>query len=84
MQYFLNAEGAPIVETIIATIQENTAYLSEIDGAIGDGDHGINMNKGVTLTQERLAGQELDLTTALKTLGRVLLMEIGGAMGPLY
>jgi dihydroxyacetone kinase-like protein len=84
MEYFLNAEGFPIVENITTAIQKNTSYLSEIDGAIGDGDHGINMNKGVMLCQEQLAGKQVDLTTALKTLGRVLLMEIGGAMGPLY
>lgn len=84
MEYFLNAEGAVIVQNIIATIQDNAAYLSEIDGAIGDGDHGINMKKGMTLCQEQLAGKEVDLTTAIKTLGRILLTEIGGAMGPLY
>jgi dihydroxyacetone kinase-like protein len=84
MEYFLNAEGNPIIEHIITTIQDNAAYLSEIDGAIGDGDHGINMNKGVTLCQEQLTGKQVDLTTAFKILGRVLLTEIGGAMGPLY
>ena len=68
----------------MSTIQNNAAYLSEIDGAIGDGDHGINMNKGMTMCQEELAGEETDMTTAVKTLGRILLMEIGGAMGPLY
>lgn len=84
MQYFLNTDGASLVEQTIKTIQENAAYLSEIDGAIGDGDHGINMNKGFTMCQEQLAGKEADMTTALRTLGRVLLMEIGGSMGPLY
>lgn len=84
MEYFLNAEGSLILDTMITTIQDNAAYLSEIDGAIGDGDHGINMRKGFTLCQERLTGQDVDLTTALKTLGRVLLTEIGGSMGPLY
>lgn len=84
MEYFPNAEGAVVVEQIIAAIQENAAYLSEIDGAIGDGDHGINMRKGVTLCQEQLAGKDVGLAAALKTLGRVILMEIGGAMGPLY
>ena len=84
MEYFLNTAGSVIIEHVITTIQDNAAYLSEIDGAIGDGDHGINMNKGMTMCQEQLAGQEADMTTAIKTLGRILLMEIGGAMGPLY
>ncbi|PIE31871.1 dihydroxyacetone kinase subunit L [candidate division KSB3 bacterium] len=84
METFLNSNGAVIVHNIITVIQENAAYLSEIDGAIGDGDHGINMSKGMTMCQERLAGKEIDMTGAMKTLGRVLLMEIGGSMGPLY
>lgn len=84
MEYFLNTAGSVIIEHVITTIQDNAAYLSEIDGAIGDGDHGINMNKGMTMCQEQLAGKEADMTTAIKTLGRILLMEIGGAMGPLY
>jgi dihydroxyacetone kinase-like protein len=42
------------------------------------------MKKGVTLCQEQLEGKTVDFATALKTLGRVLLTEIGGAMGPLY
>ncbi len=84
MEAFLNSEGSVIVQNIITVIQENAAYLSEIDGAIGDGDHGINMRKGVTLCREQLAGKETDLTGALKTLGRILLMDIGGSMGPLY
>jgi dihydroxyacetone kinase-like protein len=84
MESFLNEEGSLIVYDLIATIQNNKEYLSEIDGAIGDGDHGINMNKGFTICKERLAGQKLNLATALKTLGKVLLTEIGGSMGPLY
>lgn len=81
---FSNKEGAVITFNLIKVIQENKAYLSEIDGAIGDGDHGINMNKGFTLAEKRLDGKETDLATSLKTLGTILLTEIGGSMGPLY
>jgi dihydroxyacetone kinase-like protein len=84
MQYFLNNEGIIIVYDLIKTIQDNALHLSEIDGAIGDGDHGINMNKGFTMCKERLIDKQIDLSTALNTLGEVLLNEIGGAMGPLY
>ena len=78
-------EGGNIVRNLIKTIQANRAYLSEIDGLIGDGDHGINMNKGFSMTEERLGSDtNIPLAKALKTLGRVLLMEIGGSMGPLY
>lgn len=83
MDYFQNNEGSKVVLDLIKTIQKNKDYLSEIDGAIGDGDHGINMNKGFTICKNRLTGDE-DLTTALNALGKVLLMEIGGSMGPLY
>ena len=84
MQYFLNNEGIIIVYDLIKTIQDNALHLSEIDGAIGDGDHGINMNKGFTMCKDRLIDKQIDLSTALNTLGEVLLNEIGGAMGPLY
>ena len=84
MEHFLNSDGGAVVESIIQTIQDNAVKLSELDGAIGDGDHGINMNKGVTLCKKEMAGKQLDLSGALNTLGRILLTEIGGAMGPLY
>ncbi|MBC5647787.1 dihydroxyacetone kinase subunit DhaL [Christensenella tenuis] len=83
MEMFTNKEGAAIVPGLVRAIQENKDYLSEIDGAIGDGDHGINMNKGFTLCGERLTGGE-DLSGALETLGEILLCEIGGSMGPIY
>ncbi len=84
MDSFLNGDGGVVVLDMIRAIQNNAALLSEIDGAIGDGDHGINMKKGFTLCAERVAGKQLSLTDGLKTLGTVLLSEIGGAMGPLY
>jgi len=85
MQYFLNNKGVVIVYDLIKTMQDNALHLSEIDGAIGDGDHGINMKKGFTLCKERLIEEQIkDLSTALNILGEVLLSEIGGAMGPLY
>ena len=83
MDGFLNANGKLIVENMIDVIQQNKAYLSDIDGLIGDGDHGVNMNKGFTMCREQLK-ENASLSDALKTLSRVLLMEIGGSMGPLY
>ncbi|MFW6368871.1 MAG: dihydroxyacetone kinase subunit DhaL [Spirochaetota bacterium] len=80
---FSNSQGRIIVERLIETIHSNRAYLSEIDGKIGDGDHGINMDKGFQMTAERLE-EGMDMSAALKTLGRTLVMEIGGSMGPLY
>jgi len=56
----------------------------DIDGIIVDGDHGINMNKGFTLCREELDKNPGDLTHGLKTLSKILIMKIGGSMGPLY
>jgi phosphoenolpyruvate---glycerone phosphotransferase subunit DhaL len=77
-------EAGPIVADIAAAIVEHAAYLSEIDGAIGDGDHGVNMSKGFRRAVERLGPQPPDLAQGFATLGETLLDEIGGSTGPLY
>ncbi|NTE88320.1 dihydroxyacetone kinase subunit DhaL [Agrobacterium rubi] len=84
MQTFKNAAAAPIVLSIAERIIENRAYLSEIDGKIGDGDHGVNMAKGFGMATERLKDQNKTLGEAFDVLGTVLMTEIGGSMGPLY
>ena len=78
-----NAGAAQILREISTTIVENKAWLSEIDGKIGDGDHGVNMAKGFGRAAERTA-PDASLTEALQTLSDVLMAEIGGSMGPLY
>ncbi len=84
MEQFANRDGIRIVFDLIRAIQENKQYLSDIDGAIGDGDHGINMNKGFTLCRDELLANSGNLTHGFKTLSKILVMKIGGAMGPLY
>ncbi len=84
MSTFSNKEGALVVDRMISVIQENKQYVSDIDGAIADGDHGINMNKGFTMTREALEKDPGDLSHGLLTLAKVLMMRIGGSMGPLY
>lgn len=84
MEKFTQETGAKVVDDLILAIQNNKQYLSDIDGAIGDGDHGINMNKGFTLCREALDKQPGGLAYGLKTLGKILMMKIGGSMGPLY
>lgn len=84
MQSFQNARAGDIVLSMAERIIENRAYLSEIDGKIGDGDHGVNMAKGFGLAADRLRGQDASLAKALDTLGTILMTEIGGSMGPLY
>jgi dihydroxyacetone kinase-like protein len=84
MEFFLNKNAGLMVENLVSVIQSNKDYLSTVDGAIGDGDHGINMNKGFTICGERLQGQAMDMSQSFSLLSNVLMMEIGGSMGPLY
>jgi dihydroxyacetone kinase-like protein len=69
---------------MVAAIQKNKDYLSEVDGLIGDGDHGMNMNKGFTMFGDRIAAVETGFTGGLEQLGNLLFSEIGGSMGPIY
>ena len=84
MQEFSNIDGGDIVLAIAQRIVENRVHLSDIDGLIGDGDHGVNMAKGFRIAAERLRGEARPLSEALAVLGDVLMTEIGGSMGPLY
>jgi phosphoenolpyruvate---glycerone phosphotransferase subunit DhaL len=84
MARFSNSNGRRVVLALAQTIEENKAYLSEIDGAIGDGDHGINMAKGFRRAREQLNDKEVSLAEGLGLIGKTLLTEIGGAMGPIY
>jgi dihydroxyacetone kinase-like protein len=66
-------------------IADHKAYLVDLDAAIGDGDHGINMDRGFRAVLSRLAGLSgSDLGTLLKTVGMTLISTVGGAAGPLY
>ncbi len=77
-----------ILINIADTIEKNVDYLTELDAEIGDGDHGVNMNKGFkkikALLLEKENNQINDIGEMLIMAGKVLLNEIGGAMGPLY
>lgn len=76
--------GRNIVEDLVTVIVANREYLSEIDGAIGDGDHGINMAKGFNLCADSIKDKNLTLAEAFDLLSDALLEGIGGSMGPLY
>ena len=84
MNTFKNQDGKPILLRMVKTIQENKAYLGDIDGLIGDGDHGMNMNKGFTLFEERFQDQDFSFAEGLDELSMILLKEIGGSMGAIY
>lgn len=83
MEYIRNERNAKIAQAVCDAIHENAAYLSEIDGAIGDGDHGVNMNKGFLMAKERLR-EDMSFSESMKTISRTLVMDIGGSMGPIY
>jgi phosphoenolpyruvate---glycerone phosphotransferase subunit DhaL len=83
MEYIRNEHNVKIAEAVCDAIHENAAYLSEIDGAIGDGDHGVNMNKGFMMAKQRLR-EDMSFSESMKTISRTLVMDIGGSMGPIY
>ncbi|WP_428558919.1 MAG: dihydroxyacetone kinase subunit DhaL [Solidesulfovibrio sp. DCME] len=70
------------LDTVYAAQKE---YLTALDAAIGDADHGINMNRGYGKVMEKLPDvADKDIGTILKTVGMTLMSSVGGASGPLY
>ena len=66
-----------------ALIAENKDRLSELDAAIGDADHGINMNRGFVKVLSRINPRQ-DISSLLQTSAMALISSVGGAGGPLY
>ena len=66
-------------------IAENSAYLTELDSAIGDADHGINMNRGFQAVLGKLPTvSDQDISAIFKMVAMTLISTVGGAGGPLY
>jgi len=84
VDHLRNDAAGSVVLDLVATVNANRAFLSEIDGAIGDGDHGINMSKGFTAAGAKLGAAPGSLSHALAVLGETLIEGVGGSMGPLY
>ncbi len=73
------------MELFAAAVAEHRAELVALDTAIGDGDHGTNMDRGMRKALERLgASEQADAGAALKTVAMALISSVGGAAGPLY
>jgi len=73
------------LQKLAGVMKDNKDFLTELDAAIGDADHGINMDRGFGRVLEKLPSvKEKDLGTILKTVGMTLMSSVGGASGPLY
>lgn len=73
------------LEQSAQVLHDNRDYLTQLDSAIGDADHGVNMDRGFQAVKAKLAGlADADIGTILKTVGTTLVSTVGGASGPLY
>ena len=73
------------IELAAADVAEQRDYLVDLDRAIGDGDHGENMDRGFKAAVEALGqAQPASVAEVLKTVAKTLMSTVGGAAGPLY
>ena len=73
------------IKSFAAIISENKTFLTDLDSAIGDADHGINMDRGFQAVLSKLpAFENQDIGSIAKNIGMVLISTVGGASGPLY
>ena len=73
------------LKRIADVLHENAAYLTQLDAAIGDADHGSNMDRGFQAVRAKFPEMaSMDSATRLKTVGTTLVSTVGGASGPLY
>jgi dihydroxyacetone kinase-like protein len=89
----MSAEGGTLGHDVVvdwlrrfaAAVAEHKVELVRLDTAIGDGDHGTNMDRGMRKVLERINGLEgTDIGATLKAVGMALVSSVGGAAGPLY
>jgi phosphoenolpyruvate---glycerone phosphotransferase subunit DhaL len=74
-----------MINTVAKRVLEHTEQLTALDAAIGDGDHGINMKRGLEAVLADIDGLSAkSISESLKAIGLILVMKVGGASGPLY
>lgn len=73
------------LENTATVLNQNRDYLTQLDSAIGDADHGTNMDRGFKKVMEKLPTvTDKDIGNIMKTVGMTLISSVGGASGPLY
>lgn len=80
----MKATISSFMKAIGEEISNNKEFLTELDGAIGDADHGINMSRGFTALISKINEEDSDIGATLKKGGMTLISTVGGASGPLY
>ncbi len=79
------AKVIEILKQISDKINEEATFLAELEGAIGDNDHGVNLARGFKKVEEKLKTlEDKDIGTILKQSGMALVSAVGGSAGPLY
>lgn len=80
-----NKKLVEILQAIAQRMEKEKEVLTELDNAIGDGDHGINLARGFAAVEQKLPTlADKDLGAILKGVGMALVSNVGGASGPLY
>ena len=71
---------------VAEAVKAESAHLTQLDAAIGDGDHGVNMERGFSAVEKALAGQNAEVPPGrlLIVAGKTLVSTVGGASGPLW
>jgi dihydroxyacetone kinase-like protein len=73
------------LEKFSVAVEEKKDYLTDLDSAIGDADHGINMNRGMKKVMEKTRGKEYgDFGGLFKDAAMTIMSAVGGSAGPLY
>ena len=73
------------LEKLTSLLEEKKEYLTDLDSAIGDADHGINMNRGFKKVMEKIQGKEYaDFAGIFRDVAMTLMSAVGGSAGPLY
>jgi dihydroxyacetone kinase-like protein len=87
-EYHVRMSGETLrqwMKLFAARIDDAKDVLTELDAAIGDGDHGVNMNRGMSAVMDRLNALSFgDLSGQMRVVSTTLMSSVGGASGPLY